>query len=234
MTAFQIADCRTLGETQRWITSHAWSPIVWNNGHRLEANFLFSDFCALDFDDGRMTIDMAREMLIKGDYAGIIGTTKSHQKEKGGLTCDRFRIVIPWAGRISDVGAYKQNMKRLTEHLPADRAAKDAARFFWPCSEIVFYRPGGKMAWLPYTAPRPRTLPSKQAQEAMFMSPGFYSKIKSAAIEGNRNDLAYWATKRMKEAGFRQVDVENILGSYISLDAIELNRTISSAFKSQK
>ena len=228
MTAFQIADCRTLGETQRWIASHAWSPCVWNNGHRLEANFLFSDFCALDFDSGEWGIEDARAMLEKNDLAGIVGTTKSHTS-----TDPRFRVVMPWRERISDVSAYKQNMKRLTEHMPADKAAKDAARFFWPCTEIVFYRPGGKIDCLPYTAPKPRPPVSQQTKDAMMMPEGFYVALRARAVEGNRNSLAYWAAQRMKDAGFRQLDAENILGSYINLDAIELNRTISSAFKTQ-
>lgn len=230
MTAFQIADCRTLGETQRWILSHAWSPIVWS-ASRHEDHFLYSDFCVLDFDDGKMTIEGAKEMIVQGDYAGIIGTTKSHTE-----TAPRFRVVIPWAGRIVDLKTFKQNMKRMVEHVPgADPKCKDGARFYWPCTEIVFYRPGRKMDWLPYTEPRvkARVAPSKASKDAMQMPPGFWGHLKAAAIEGNRNSLAYWAAQRLKENGFRQVDVENILVSYINLDANELNRTISSAFKTK-
>lgn len=232
MTDFQVVDCRTLGETRRYILSHAWSPIVWQGNYRAEKNFLHSDFCALDFDDGTWTIADARTMLEKNDLAGIVGITKSHQIAKGKhQAVDRFRIVMPWMERIADVKTYKQNMERLTKHMPADRAAKDAARFFWPCLDVVFYRPGGKLSWLPYTPPVKRPLPPQTVKDAMLMPPGFYAALKTRAIEGNRNSLAYWAAKRMKEHGFRSGDVVDVLKSYIALDDNELKRTVSSAFK---
>jgi len=46
----------------------------------------------LDVDDG-LTIAEAKDMF--KEYKYLIATTKSHQVEKKGLKCDRFRVIIP-------------------------------------------------------------------------------------------------------------------------------------------
>lgn len=55
----------------------------WNNS---EQNLLI-----LDIDDG-LTIDEAKNMFMRYKY--LIATTKSHQKEKKGKVCDRFRVIF--------------------------------------------------------------------------------------------------------------------------------------------
>ena len=45
----------------------------------------------LDIDDG-MTIEEAKQEF--KDYKYLIATTKSHQIEKKGITCDRFRVIF--------------------------------------------------------------------------------------------------------------------------------------------
>ena len=46
----------------------------------------------IDVDNG-VTLNQVKELL--KDYTYIIYTTKSHQKDKGGIACDRFRILLP-------------------------------------------------------------------------------------------------------------------------------------------
>lgn len=55
----------------------------WNNS---EQNLLI-----LDIDDG-LTIKEAKNIFSKYKY--LIATTKSHQKDKKGKVCDRFRIIL--------------------------------------------------------------------------------------------------------------------------------------------
>lgn len=226
MTAFQMSeDVKTLGAVQRYILSYAWSPIVWASGHRLRKNFQFSDLCALDFDDGSWSVQDAIDALETRDLAGIIGTTKSHTPE-----APRFRLVMPWDGRIIDARVYEQNMKRLTEHMPADKAAKDAARFFWPCKEIVYYRPGARLSWLPYTAPTPKPKPPKALVDARLTPFWLEKTLKTRGYEGNRNSLVYWCAKRLKDLGFSRDEAETLISPHISLDGSELSRTVLSAF----
>jgi len=55
----------------------------WNNSEQ--------DLLILDIDDG-LTITEAKEIF--KSYKYLIATTKSHQKDKKGLVCDRFRIIL--------------------------------------------------------------------------------------------------------------------------------------------
>lgn len=227
MTQFLVSeDLRALGTIQRYILSYAWSPIVWANGTRLKMNFMFSDLCALDFDSGAWSVADARAMLEKNALAGLIGTTKSHTD-----AAPRFRLIMPWDGRITCAKTYEQNMKRLTEHMPADKAAKDAARFFWPCKEIVFYRPGAPVSWLPYTPERPKRQISPELKSARPVPTWIETTLKNQGREGNRNNLVYWVSKRLKDLGFTPSEAESLISPHISLDGRELSRTVLSAFK---
>lgn len=117
------------------MTSNIWSGIVWKDGRRKASNFLFSDVCVLDFDDGQMTLREAQKVFC--DQIHILGTTRSHQKEKQGIISDRFRVVIPWERRITDSKEYRYNMEKVVRDYPADSQCVDAARLYFPCKEIV-------------------------------------------------------------------------------------------------
>lgn len=132
------------------ITQNVWSPIVWKDGRRLSKNFLSCSYFVLDFDSGEWTIEKTINWCEENDYAAIIGTTKSHQKEKisdAGLVqraCDRFRLVIPFDSTISDRDLYNHQLKTACKRIPSDSSCTDAARFFYPCKEVVFSRHGGR------------------------------------------------------------------------------------------
>lgn len=118
------------------MSSGIWAGICWRGGRRKEAEFIFSDVCVMDFDDGQMTLDEAVKTFT--DCEHWIGTTRSHQKAKGDRApCDRFRVAIPWVSRIDDLRTYKFNMIEMTKRYPVDPQCKDAARLFYPCVELV-------------------------------------------------------------------------------------------------
>lgn len=117
------------------IANKIWSGIVWHGGRRKAEAFAFSDWAVLDFDSGEMTLREAVNTF--QDCIHVIGTTKSHQKDKGGTTCDRFRVAVPWVYRIVDKVTYQYNIATLTRKYPADTQCKDLARLFFPCPEIV-------------------------------------------------------------------------------------------------
>ena len=135
------------------ICSCAWSPVIWRDGKRLTENFIASCFMVLDFDEADYTIEQA-----KADWADsvhIIATTKSHQREKGGKPPkDRFRVVSPWDDCIFDPDVYSHNVAVLVKKYDADPTCIDAARFFWPCREIMsIQRDGYLQPVLPFTKP---------------------------------------------------------------------------------
>lgn len=112
----------------KFITNRVWSDCIWREGKRAESNFLHSDYCVLDVDGGYSLYDAMDELC---DTAHIIATTKSHTEQE-----HRFRIILPWQGRISSVDVYRFNLERLIKKYDADPAGIDGARFFWPSKEI--------------------------------------------------------------------------------------------------
>ena len=109
-----------------------YSPFQYDNNYRKEINSNL-DKCnciMLDFDDG-MSIDEAK--LLFNQYKNIIATTKSHQKEKNGIVCDRFRLILP-TNRVFEnisIDEYKMMMQILINRYGSDNATKDIARFYY-------------------------------------------------------------------------------------------------------
>lgn len=120
----------------RGIQKFAWSPIIWRDGTRKEDNFLECRYGVLDFDDGALSVAQAIKNFC--DINHIIGTTRHHGREKDGKpACDRFRLLFEFPEPIRDKRTYRWQMKRMVEIFDSDRACVDAARFFWPCREIL-------------------------------------------------------------------------------------------------
>lgn len=120
------------------ILTHAWSPIVWKNNYALTGNFEYSDFLVLDFDNpGEESLDQVNEAY--QDHKRIIATTRSHQIEKNGIICDRYRLIMPWDKRITDYDTYKYNYQLVLKRFPwADSKCYDGARFFYPSQKILY------------------------------------------------------------------------------------------------
>jgi hypothetical protein len=133
------------------IVRFPWSPCVWRDGDKRNANFLYADLLALDFDSPEMPLAQAVNAF--SDMAHVIGTTKSHQREKNGVVCDRFRVVLRLESRIENLGDFKETLSFAMRHYPADEACKDGGRFFWPCREIVSVEPEGFTADVHFAPP---------------------------------------------------------------------------------
>ena len=118
------------------VSRFTWSPIIYKENTRKQANFLKSVIIALDFDDGEMTLAQAVDNYFC-DVRHIIGTTRSHQLEKNGIICDRFRVILQLEKPITTAREYRWQMKCAVKRYPIDPQATDAARLFYPCNEIV-------------------------------------------------------------------------------------------------
>ncbi len=79
-TQFSANKFHKLEELAEAITNHHWSPIVWQRNCRKRDNFLSCRLMVLDFDDPGYSL--AQCLNDWCDTVHIIGTTKSHQKEK--------------------------------------------------------------------------------------------------------------------------------------------------------
>ena len=109
-TGWEQVDVKSMAELGQIVVDKVWSNCSWREGRRTGESFLCSDFMALDFDDPTTTLAQAVNEWC--DTRHVIGTTKSHRKEKNGIVCDRFRIIAPWSESIFSLQAYKQNQKK--------------------------------------------------------------------------------------------------------------------------
>lgn len=120
-----------------------YSPFQYRENYRKEDNSILTNANAifLDFDDG-LSIDKAKSIF--SDFCYVLATTKSHQKEKNGKVCDRFRIVIPCETNIHLCKEdYKELMNDIITTYGADKACKDIARFYYGYENAeVFYNFG--------------------------------------------------------------------------------------------
>jgi hypothetical protein len=133
---FKTADTDDVDRLIRGITRYVWSPCIWEGGRREQARFLRADWLVLDFDSGETTLAEACRAYC--DMIHIIGTTKSHQKVKGEQrACDRFRVMVRFERPVENLRDYRFLMTRALRRSTADPSAKDGARFFYPCTEIV-------------------------------------------------------------------------------------------------
>ena len=110
-------------------------------GHRRADNFLEGqNLISFDIDEG-MTIDEAQEIL--HEYTYLIYTTKSHQKEKNGSVCDRFRILLPTKTKFyvtpEQHKMMYENLEVALEITSNDTQTRNVSRLFYtnPDAEVI-------------------------------------------------------------------------------------------------
>jgi hypothetical protein len=124
--------------------------MIFKNGVRREANFLYCDWAVLDFDDG---LDLEQAVNTYQDCTHIIATTKSHTEEH-----HKFRVCIPWSHRIETIQDLRHNQTKLLKRHGSDPACKDGARFYFPCIKIISWSKTGYREDVE-TAPPPKKVP---------------------------------------------------------------------------
>jgi hypothetical protein len=108
--------------------------------HRKDDLFIEGqNLLAFDIDDD-MTLEEAKEKL--KEYTYCIYTTKSHQKEKNGIICDRFRVLIPTDKKFYvPKTKYKELYKNVEQLLGIenDSATRNPTRLFYtnPDAEVL-------------------------------------------------------------------------------------------------
>lgn len=120
-----------------------YSAGTFQDGYRKADNYLnYSDLIILDIDDG-CTIKEAKSIFAPFDY--ILATTKSHQKDKNGIICDRFRIILKTDTPITlNKNEYTLMMTEVHEEFNfVDKSCKDASRFYYPSKDSEVFIHGG-------------------------------------------------------------------------------------------
>lgn len=210
---FKEAIIIDLNRIARGITQYVWSPILFKEGHRIQSNFLSCMWCALDFDTPFLALADACKIFC--DTTHIIGTTKSHQKEKGGIICDRYRVVLRFSQPITDLRTYRYNMKLMHQKYDdADRACLDGARFFYPCSEIISIVTGDYLIDVVTSVPdefeRFDTKPNAYTGTGL-IPPWARMQLKSVVPVGERNTTFYRVAKDLAKSGFSYEDIWRVI-----------------------
>ena len=100
-------------------SSVQYSPYIFtNDGTRLSRNWNNNqqNILVFDIDDG-MSIEQARDKFKKFTY--LIVTTRNHQKDKKGIICDRYRVILP-ATNIPKGEIYFEMLEVMSKEIPMD------------------------------------------------------------------------------------------------------------------
>ena len=181
----EILDVITMGR--------AYSPSFFKDDHRSNSNYLGgNEVIFLDIDDG-LTIAQAKDMF--SDLDAIIVTTKSHQKEKNGIVCDRFRVVIRLDEPMNlSSDEYRSAMTTIFNYFGsvADKQTSDPARFFFssPTDCEVYYTGGSKTFQWREVYEKAQRIAEIERQSRMSESPKQYTDttIQDAANALNKID----------------------------------------------
>lgn len=211
-----------------------WSPFVFQDGYRHAKSWGLCDVIALDIDDG-CTIEEAKNLF--KEYSFVILTSKSHQIEKNGLICDRFRIIIPLSESIKDKEIYKNTWYSLSNKYPfIDQQCKDFARFYYKSKELVHINHGKPLQPITeniipkvYETPKMDLLLTKGK-----LSRGTMEFIVEGAKPGKRNIACFKAAKDFQEQGYTIEEAFDSISKSPCIDVEfseeEIQRTIESAY----
>lgn len=211
---FKTADTNDVMRLSTAICGWVWSPCVWTGGVRRQENFTRADWCVLDFDDGEMGLEEACETFC--DMVHLIGTTRSHRKEKGGPPCDRFRVLLKFDRPVTDLREYRYNMKKIIARYPADPAPKDGARFFFPCTMIVQAASEGyteELLPVPDNFERPNLGRFRAYGKAGVLPPKVRYSLMTTVPVGHRNPTWYGVAKDLTRCGLSEVEIIDLIVS---------------------
>ncbi len=201
------------------ISKYAWSPNVWEEGKSLTANWRSADWLTLDFDNGAIPLTQAVNIFC--DTIHIIGTTANHQKDKfndkGEIkapACDRFRVAIKFAERISDLRLYSHQLRLAEKKYSTDPACKDGARFFFPCKEIVSLSDDGYFWEIDHDVPKEINYAENayiRAKGGVIPRPIVNLLKQHIWKEGERNTLCFRVGAALGPIGYSAVEVCHLI-----------------------
>ena len=184
------------------------------DGHRKKEYIVQGqNLISWDLDEG-MTLEEAK--IVLSEYTHIIYTTKSHQKNKNGITCDRFRILMPTKTTFY-VGAeqHKQMYENLSEILNIpnyDIQTRNQGRLWYTNPEAMVYTNKGELldvrCCIPETETAKNIIPKIHELESNIDDDemtrriiGMQKFVLMNGIQGARNSMLFRLAKFLKEIG---------------------------------
>lgn len=223
-------------ELKNLIITSVWSPSVYKNDYRKKDNFLYAELVGLDFDNnpGEPQLSLQEATNLFRNCWHVIGTTRSHQKEKDGKPAsDRFRVILRLDQVCKNYRDYEHTMRLLMSEYPAaDPAGKDAARMFYPCTEIISENFDGIKIKL-IQAPEKKTVEVPNINLKGELSASTLKFLHFGAASGKRNNLLYKAARDFYQNNYTleefQEQSEQAFG-LTGLSKEEWDNTVNSAF----
>jgi len=195
-----------------------YSAVQFREGYRDAAHAIpGSDLIILDYDDGFTlcdAVDMFRQ------YIGIVATTRSHQKEKHGVVCDRFRVILPTLRPVKlEAVEFRKMMKEVILHYGTDKACSDMSRMYYgfPEAEVFFLEGCQLFDWEPFyqsalDKERQRQQqyrkPIQQAsgdREAAQLDKAVQTFMRKEFVPGARNPTLFKVSRWLRDKGIDDV-----------------------------
>jgi len=152
--------------------------------------------------------------LMFANYKCMMATTKSHQKDKNGLVCDRFRMIFITDRTIKlNSELYSDFMANVYESLgvPADQSCKDSSRFYYGAEGEHWYSKGDKLFEISDLIPETS---KEKERKTMLVSSGIGSTsgvervLLEEAAKGSRNNSVLKWAMFLKDSGYDYDDAE--------------------------
>lgn len=200
------------------ISKYNYSPSIFRNGYRSRDNYLGGNKCiVLDIDEGWSYLQ-AVDWLDSRDLKALVATTKSHRKEKNGVVCDRFRIVLPLLESFNGTPLqFSDMMRNVFDYFEGkpDPAAKDAARFYYgnPGADY-YYTDGQQVLSLEYlTRPRPKVV--TQSSTTITTADPMIDWFVQNTHKGQRNTMLYRAYAWARDEGLNPSQIVRTINSQL-------------------
>ena len=184
-----------------------YSAGTFKDNHRNKDNYLGSQDLIIFDIDGGMTLNIAKAFF--SQWKSIIATTKSHNIEKNGIICDRFRIILlPNVKLEMDSEKYSQFMKNIIAKLsiPADMSCTDSSRFYFGSenSEVWYSESNNRFdisCCIPETKREREQRERYESNKNIKSVSGVDKYFLQEMSNGNRNNMLLRYCLMMKEAG---------------------------------
>lgn len=215
----------TWDELPKYMTDIPWSPSHFTDNHRCAAKLITVQIVAFDFDSGLCTLDQMVDYMKESETPCVIGTTKSHQIDKGEKPpCDRFRVALLMESQTSDNDLYRQQMGFFKKIWATDgvcwfdNACVDSSRYFYPCKNIIYKSHGTPLPWVDKVTPPPRRQVAKYDEKNPQIIPWWvFEKLSNPDCGSARHTTAYAVGAKLGELGWGLEEiVDVVLGTYIA------------------
>ena len=204
-------------QTQSYCLNHFEATDRAPDGHRKKDHVIpGQNMIAWDIDEG-MSIEEMQTILTQYKY--ILYTTKSHKKDKNGIICDRFRVIIPtktnfYVNPEEHKGLY-ENLSKVLEIPSYDVATRNQGRLWFTNKEAkVIAKNDGELldvrCCIPETEVSQHIIPNienLEFDEADRRIAGMQKYVLINGVGGNRNNVIFALVKFIIDMGG---DVERI------------------------